>query len=50
MDIAALVGVGFWVLLVALVAWDEARREPKKYADVDALAERRARELAGRDV
>jgi len=48
MSIAAIVSVLFWSILIALVARDEARREPKHH-DVDALIERRARELAGRD-
>lgn len=48
MDIAAWVGVGVWVLIIIAVARDEARRE-SRHADVDALIERNARELAGRD-
>jgi len=48
MDIAAWIGVGVWVAVIIAVARDEARRE-ERHADVDALVERRVRELSGRD-
>lgn len=47
-SVGSLVAIGIWVILVTVVAWDDRRRE-RKHQDVDALAERKARELAGRD-
>lgn len=54
MDTAAVIGVVVWVVLVALVSWDERRREVKRPLEDDAEArrafdERMAREQCGRD-
>lgn len=48
-DLGAAIGVAIWIVLVALVALDEARREHRPDDGVDALTERKVRELAGRD-
>jgi len=53
MDALAIVGVAFWCLIVAALAYDEARREQPPTDDTEARAafeQRQARELAGRDV
>ena len=47
MDRAAWIGLLVWLLVVALVWWDEVHRERGERPDdgVDALAERKAHEL-----
>jgi len=52
MTVGAWVCLGFWTLVVALLAYDEARRERPPVDDSEArkaFNERIARELSGRD-